>query len=260
VGVEKISMAFTERKKEGRRALIVYLCAGDPNLEATATAVREMAAAGVDIIELGVPFSDPVADGPVIQAASNRALAAGINLEKILVMVKSLRIQVDIPLILMSYYNPLLQYGLASLAGDLNAAGVDGIIVPDLSLEESAPIREELERVNLAVIPLVAPTTPPQRLQKIAATARGFIYCVSLTGVTGAREGLPTGIAAYLARVREATDLPLGIGFGIGAPEQARLLAPLGDGIIVGSAVVQSYHEKGLEAAVRLVGSLRQVL
>ncbi|GEA19391.1 tryptophan synthase subunit alpha [Moorella sp. E306M] len=260
MGVERISATFAAREKEGRKALIVYLCAGDPSLEVTAAAVEKLAAAGVDIIELGVPFSDPVADGPVIQAASTRALARGTNLRKILDLVKDLRSRVSLPLVLMSYYNPLLQYGLAALAADLAAAGVDGLIVPDLPLEESAPLREKLAAVKLAAIPLVAPTTPAERLQQIAATAQGFIYCVSLTGVTGAREGLPPGIAAYLARVREATDLPVGVGFGISHPEQARLLAPLCDGIIVGSAVVQALHKGGVPAAAELVHSLRQAI
>ncbi|CEP69633.1 Aldolase-type TIM barrel [Moorella glycerini] len=260
MGVERIGATFAAREKEGRKALIVYLCAGDPSLEVTAAAVEELAATGVDIIELGVPFSDPVADGPVIQAASTRALAGGTNLRKILDLVKDLRSRVSLPLVLMSYYNPLLQYGLAALAADLAAAGVDGLIVPDLPLEESAPLREKLEAVKLAAIPLVAPTTPAERLQQIAAAAQGFIYCVSLTGVTGARESLPPGIAAYLARVRETTDLPLGVGFGISHPEQARLLAPLCDGIIVGSAVVQALHEGGLSAAVEVVQSLRQAI
>ncbi|QGP93715.1 Tryptophan synthase alpha chain [Neomoorella glycerini] len=260
MGVERIGAAFAAREKEGRKALIVYLCAGDPSLEVTAAAIEKLAAAGVDIIELGVPFSDPVADGPVIQAASTRALARGTNLRKILDLVKDLRSRVSLPLVLMSYYNPLLQYGLAALAADLAAAGVDGLIVPDLPLEESAPLREKLEAVKLAAIPLVAPTTPAERLQQIAAAAQGFIYCVSLTGVTGAREGLPPGIAAYLARVRGATDLPLGIGFGISNPAQARLLAPLCDGIIVGSAVVRALHEGGLPAAVKLVQNLRQAI
>ncbi|WP_406676213.1 tryptophan synthase subunit alpha [Moorella sp. ACPs] len=260
MGVERIAAAFAARKKEGRKALIVYLCAGDPSLEVTAAAVEELAAAGVDIIELGVPFSDPVADGPVIQAASTRALAGGTNLKKILDMVKDLRSRVSLPLVLMSYYNPLLQYGLTALAADLAAAGVDGLIVPDLPLEESAPLREKLAAVKLAAIPLVAPTTPAERLQQIAAAAQGFIYCVSLTGVTGAREGLPPGIAAYLARVRQTTDLPLGVGFGISNAEQARLLAPLCDGIIVGSAVVQALRKGGVPAAAELVHSLRQAI
>lgn len=260
MGIERITAAFAARKKEGRKTLIVYLCAGDPNLEFTGQAVRELAGAGVDIIELGVPFSDPVADGPVIQGASKRALVAGVTLSAILELVKSLRAGLAVPIILMSYYNPLLQYGLERLTADLAAAGVDGLIVPDLPLEESLPLRQNLEPAGLALIPLVAPTTSGERLARIAASACGFIYCVSLTGVTGAREGLPPGIDAYLAGVRAATDLPLGIGFGIGSPDQARLLAPMGDGIIVGSALVDVLHQEGLPAALRLVERLRHAL
>lgn len=214
----------------------------------------------MDLIELGVPFSDPVADGPVIQAASKRALAAGVTLPEILELVKNLRSGLAVPLILMSYYNPLLQYGLERLTADLAAAGVDGLIVPDLPLEENPPLRQTLEPAGLALIPLVAPTTPGERLARIAATARGFIYCVSLTGVTGVREGLPPGIDEYLAGVRAVTDLPLGIGFGIGSPDQARLLAPMGDGIIVGSALVDVLYQEGLPAALRLVERLRHAL
>jgi len=260
MGISRLAAAFAARKKEGRKALIIYLCAGDPSLEATAAAVKEMAAAGADIIEIGVPFSDPLADGPVIQAASSRALASGTTPGKILNLVKDLRSQVSIPLILMSYYNPLLQYGLDRLANDLATAGGDGLIIPDLPLEESAPLREKLKVMELAFVPLVAPTTPRQRLKKITAAASGFIYCVSLTGVTGVRKGLPTGIQDYLVEVRSVTDLPLGIGFGISTPGQARLLFPLCDGIIVGSAIVRALYEKGLTAAVELVQELRQVL
>jgi len=260
MGVDRLAATFTARKKEGRKALIIYLCAGDPSLEATMTAVKELAAAGADIIELGVPFSDPVADGPVIQAASNRALASGTNLRKVVELVQELRAQVTIPLVLMSYYNPLLQYGLTRLAADLATAGGDGLIIPDLSLEESSPLREALGAEGMAAIHLVAPTTPGERLKKIAAAASGFIYCVSLTGVTGIREGLPPGIKEYLLRVRAVTDLPLSIGFGISNPEQARLLAPLCDGIIVGSAFIRTLHEKGLTAAIQLVQNLRQAL
>lgn len=260
MGVRRLRAAFAKRKEEGRRCLIVYLCAGDPSLDITAAAVKELAAAGADIIELGVPFSDPVADGPVIQAASQRALVSGTNLVKILDLVKDLRAQVQVPLVLMSYYNLLLQYGPERLTDDLNAAGGDGLIIPDLPWEESAPIRAELDKKGLAAIPLVAPNTTKERLTKIASAASGFIYCVSLTGVTGAREGLPPGIKEYLESVRAATDLPLAVGFGISTSNQARLLAPLCDGIIVGSAVVRTLHEEGLEAAVRLVQNLRQEL
>lgn len=260
MGFERITSTFTARQGEGRKALIVYLCAGDPSLEVTGKVVQELAAAGVDLIELGVPFSDPVADGPVIQAAGNRALAAGVTLTGVLDLVKELRTGLDIPLVLMSYYNPLLQYGLNSLGAGLAASGVDGLIVPDLPLEESTPLKQALELEDLALIPLVAPTTPRERLARIAAAARGFIYCVSLTGVTGARDGLPPGIKEYMAGVRAVTDQPLGIGFGIGSPEQARLLAPLGDGIIVGSALVDTLYKRGLPGALELVQGLREVL
>ncbi|MGI9862198.1 tryptophan synthase subunit alpha [Moorella naiadis] len=260
MGIERITATFAARRQEGRKTLIVYLCAGDPSLEVTGKAVRELAVAGVDLIELGVPFSDPVADGPVIQAAGNRALAAGVTLAGILDLAKELRTSLELPLVLMSYYNPLLQYGLERVGTDLAAAGVDGLIVPDLPLEESAPLRQAVEPEALALIPLVAPTTPRERLLKIAANARGFIYCVSVTGVTGAREGLPPGIKEYLAAVRAVTEQPLGIGFGIGSPEQARLLAPLVDGIIVGSALVKALHEQGLPGALKLVQGLREAI
>lgn len=260
MGVEKIDAVFTNRKQEGRRALIVYLCAGDPSPEAVATAAEYLAEIGVDIIELGVPFSDPVADGPVIQAASARALANGMNLEKTLLLVQMLRVRLNQPLVLMSYYNPLLQYGLDKLARDLAECGVDGLIVPDLPFEEGGPLREKLKSKKIAAIPLVAPTTTPARLNKITSIGEGFVYCVSLTGVTGARDSLPPGIAAYLERVRKVTDLPLGVGFGISSLDQAVMLAPHCDGIIVGSVVVETIYKKGLAAAVEFVRELRQVI
>lgn len=260
MGADRISSTLSANKEKGRKSLIVFLTAGDPTLEATENAVVKLAAAGVDLIELGVPFSDPVADGPVIQAASQRALAQGTSLRKIISLVSELRQEVTIPIVLMSYYNPLLQYGLEKLAADLEAAGCDGLIVPDLPLEEGTTLRENLQAAQLAYIPLVAPNTPADRLQKITAKASGFVYCVSLTGVTGARTALPPGIKEYLERVRKATNLPLGLGFGISAPEQAKLLAPYCDALIIGSKVVQTLYEKGLEPTIQLVNDLRKVL
>ncbi|MDK2820238.1 MAG: tryptophan synthase alpha chain [Clostridia bacterium] len=258
MGVNRLTKAFSARKTEGRKALIIYLSAGDPSLEMTARAVQELSEAGVDIIELGVPFSDPIADGPVIQAASNRALSSLTNLKKIIELVKELRSKVKIPLVLMSYYNPFLQYGIERLAADLDAAEADGVIIPDLPLEENTFLRESLDKKNIATIPLVAPTTPKERLNKITKTASGFVYCVSLTGVTGAREDLPPGIKEYLERVRDITDIPIAVGFGINGPEQARQLSPLCDGIIVGSAVVRTLHEEGISKTIELVKKLRQ--
>ena len=260
MGVERISTTLHSNKAKRRKSLIVFLTAGDPSLEATKKAVVRLAAIGVDLIELGVPFSDPVADGPVIQAASQRALAQGTSLKKIISLVDQLRREVTIPLVLMSYYNPLLQYGLERLASDLATAGCDGLIVPDLPLEEGSLLRKNLQEVKLAYIPLVAPNTPSERLRRITATASGFVYCVSLAGVTGARATLPAGIKEYLERVRKTTDLPLGLGFGISSPEQAELLAPYCDALIIGSKIVQSLHENGLEAGIQLVRDLHRVI
>lgn len=255
-GEVKILSSF----RQGRKALIIYVCAGDPSLDATYEAVCALARAGADIVELGVPFSDPLADGPVIQAASQRALSQGTTLEQILRLTYDLRKTLDIPLVLMSYYNPLLRYGLDRFAQDLAKAGGDGVIVPDLPYEEAGPLRASLNKEGLALVPLVAPTTPDDRLREIACQASGFIYCVSLTGVTGPREELPPELPGYLARVRRVTSLPLAIGFGISTPEQARLLAPLGDGIVVGSAIVESLARGGIEKATNLVQAMRKAL
>lgn len=260
MGINRIADTFAANKQAGRKSLIVYISAGDPSLKATASLVKQLAAAGADIIELGVPFSDPVADGPVIQAASYRALAAGASLSKIIQMASALRKEIPIPLVLMSYYNPLLQYGLADLAADMDKAGVDGLIVPDLPWEESQPLREALARYQLAGIPLIAPNTPVTRLSRIAGAASGFIYCVSLTGVTGTRQEIAAGIQEYLERVRAVSDLPLGVGFGIGSSEQAQAIAPYCDGVIVGSAVVQTLHEEGEAAVIKLVKGLKQAI
>ncbi|NLO21525.1 MAG: tryptophan synthase subunit alpha [Syntrophomonadaceae bacterium] len=260
MGISRIADTFVANKQAGRKSLIVYISAGDPSLKATASLVKQLSAAGADIIELGVPFSDPVADGPVIQAASYRALAAGASLSKIIQMASALRKETQIPMVLMSYYNPLLRYGLANLAADMDKAGVDGLIVPDLPWEESQPLREALARYQLAGIPLIAPNTPVPRLIRIAASASGFIYCVSLTGVTGIRQNITTGIQEYMERVRAVSDLPIGVGFGIGSPEQASSMAPFCDGIIVGSAVVHTLYEEGEAAVIKLVKRLKQAI
>ncbi|MGI9953519.1 tryptophan synthase subunit alpha [Moorellaceae bacterium AZ2] len=256
MGKERLAGAF----ERGRKALIIYVCAGDPSLKVTAELVPALVDAGADIIELGVPFSDPVADGPVIQAASQRALASGTTLARVLNLTAALRAKITTPLVLMSYYNPILRYGLADFGKDLAAAGGDGAIIPDLPWEEAGPLQQILEKEGLVLIPLVAPTTPEDRLRRIAAGAGGFIYCVSLTGVTGVREELPPGLLAYMERVRRVTSLPLALGFGIGSPGQLKRLAPLGDGFIVGSAVIQALVEGGVARAAALVKSLREAL
>lgn len=255
LGTARICACFKELSARKEKALIPYLCAGDPDFELTSKLVLTLQAAGANLLELGVPFSDPLADGPVIQAASQRALRGGATLARILSLVSSLRSQVRIPLLLMSYFNPLLQFGLPEFVREAKEAGVDGFIVPDLPPEEGEELWALATAAGLCPVPLVAPTTTPDRLAKLARLAPGFIYCVSVTGVTGARESLPPDLATFLTHVREVTSKPLAVGFGISKPEQVQGVAPYVEGVIVGSAfvdlVAQSQKEpSGLQRAV----------
>lgn len=244
----------------GRKVLIAYLLTGDPSLKASCDAALYLSEAGADLIELGVPFSDPVADGPIIQKASQRALAQATTLAKILEIIPGLKEKLGKPLILMSYFNPIYRYGLERFVVDLKSAGGDGLIACDLPFEESEEMRTLLQDEGLAYIPLVAPTTPDQRLKNIADHGSGFIYCISRTGVTGPREDLPSETEDYLRRVRQATNLPLVVGFGVNRPEQAKKLGPLADGVVVGSAIVERVSRGEVAAAVGLVESLRKSL
>jgi len=219
--------------------LSVYVAVGDGGLDFSYELVRTLCRAGADVIELGVPFSDPMADGPVIQAACQRSLAAGTSLKDVLGLAAELRRQVENPLVLMGYYNPFYAFGLKNLAETAAAAGIDALIVPDLPPEESGPLLQELDRRQLGFVPLVAPTTTPKRLPKLIASAKGFVYCVSVTGVTGTRRELSGELPAFLGRVRQATKEPLLVGFGVSTPEQAKELKGLADGVVVGSAVVE---------------------
>ncbi|MCD6293289.1 MAG: tryptophan synthase subunit alpha [Deltaproteobacteria bacterium] len=247
--MRRLNQTFAKLKKQGRKALITFITAGDPNLDATSELVETLAQAGADIIELGVPFSDPLADGPTIQAASLRALEQGTTLKKIIARVKEIRQRTEIPLVLMTYYNPIYRYGLEKLVNDAAAAGVDGLIVPDLPLEESAKLRR-LAAEKIAVIPLAAPTTPDARLAEIVAAGRGFLYYVTVTGITGTRSSLPEALSQSLDRVKKiAGELPLAAGFGISTPEQARRVGAHADAIIVGSALVEIVAQNGASAA-----------
>ncbi|HAA89726.1 MAG: Tryptophan synthase alpha chain [Thermoanaerobacterales bacterium 50_218] len=254
MGVERIVAAF----KKPQKILAVYVCAGDPDLETTSHLIPALSAAGADIIEIGVPFSDPIADGPTIQAASQRALSSGTNMRKVLELLEEVRSRDEnLPLLLMTYYNPVFRYGIEEFAAQLQEKGGDGLIVPDLPVEEAAPLRSALHERGLTLIPLVAPTTPEVRLRTILEKAQGFVYCVSLTGVTGARSRLPDYLRDYLQMVRKTTDLPLLVGFGVSTPDQAAQLAPLADGVVVGSALIEAFRRSGLDGAVRLVQGLR---
>lgn len=240
----RIEERFTALKKEGRKAFVAYLTAGDPDLETTVQLIPALGTAGVDIIEVGVPFSDPTADGPVIQAASERALKRGANLEKILAMIAALRRTSEMPILLFGYYNPILSYGPERFAADAAVSGVDGLLVVDLPPEEADELRQYTDPAGLAFITLVAPTTPAERTGKILRRATGFVYYISVTGVTGTAVPKPDDVRRDLKRLKKMTALPVAIGFGISTPAQAATFAPLADGIVVGSALVRLIGEK----------------
>ncbi|MDP3229187.1 MAG: tryptophan synthase subunit alpha [Acidovorax sp.] len=237
--MNRIDAVFRKLKQRGEKALIPFITAGDPDLETTQALALEMAAKGADLLELGVPFSDPLADGPTIQAASTRALKCGVHLPDVLELAGKLRLKTDIPLILMGYYNPILQYGLERTAKAAARLGVDGFIIPDLPLEEAGPWRRAALKERLAPILLAAPTSGAARIKTMGRLTRGFLYYVSVTGITGARTELPPDLVAALKEVRSLVKCPLAVGFGISSPEQVKWLAPYVDGVVVGSAIVQ---------------------
>lgn len=237
--MKRIAAMFRQLAKRGETALIPYVTAGDPDLETTHALVLEMARRGADLIELGIPFSDPLADGPTIQAACVRALQHGVHLEDLLTLTSRLRRESAVPLVLMGYYNPILQYGLERLARDAVQVGVNGFIIPDLPGEEARAWRAAALKEGLAPIFLAAPTSGPERIRTIGKLTRGFLYYVSLTGITGARQALPPDLVEALKEVRTLVTCPVAVGFGISTPEQVRQLAPWVDGVVVGSAIVQ---------------------
>ena len=253
--MSRIARAFAGLRRRGERALIPYFTAGDPSLEVTRALLLEAARQGADLIELGIPFSDPLADGPVIQRASQRALAAGVTLPRVLELVREVRGELDLPLVFLTYYNPVLAFGLKAFARTAVEVGVDGVSVADLPPEEAEPLATEARASGLDLIHLVAPTSPPERMRLIARRSRGFIYAVSLTGVTGARAELSPDLAQYLRDLRAVTRKPICVGFGISSPEQVAALAEYADGIIVGSAIVRLIEEhRGSERLVDEVG------
>jgi len=239
----RIGERFAKRRAEGRPAFVAFLTAGDPSLDRTVEAAVELDRAGADVLELGVPFSDPLADGPVIQRASERALARGVTLSGVLDAVRRIRARCDLPLLLFSYYNPLLQYGLPRLAREARAAGVDGVLVTDLPPEEAGEWIAAARGSGLDTVFLASPTSPPERLKRVAEASRGFVYAVSRTGVTGERQALSRDARPLVERLRALTDVPVALGFGLSTPEQVREAAAVADGVVVGSALVRFLEE-----------------
>lgn len=236
----RIERRFAALRAEGRAGFVTYISAGDPDFDTSLGIVRGLPAAGADVIELGVPFTDPAADGPAVQAAGLRALKAGMTLKRTLELVRAFReTDAETPIILMGYYNPIHNHGAEQFARDAADAGVDGLITVDLPPEEEDELRIPAEAAGLRVIRLIAPTTPEGRLPHVLRHAGGFIYYVSITGITGTREADAEAVGQAMQRLKAATDLPVAVGFGINTPEQAAAVARVADGAVVGSAIVR---------------------
>lgn len=253
----RIDRKFAELHKKGECGFIAYITAGDPDLAGTEEIIMSLVSTGVDFIELGVPFSDPMADGRANQDAAFRALQSGTTLDGVLECVKRVRKKTDIPLILYSYVNPLKAPGFEQVMGRSKSAGIDGVILVDLSLEESAPYKEILDRHQLSNIMLVTPTTPPKRIARIAANCTGFVYCVSRAGVTGQQKKVASGAAELILQTKKITRLPVALGFGISEPRHAREMAKYADAIVVGSAVVDHFHNETHNAQGRAKAAAR---
>jgi len=241
--VTRIGRRFASLAREGGKAFIAFVTVGDPSLERTIEVALGLEGAGVDILELGVPFSDPLADGPVIQRASDRALKQGTRLASVRDAVRRIRARSELPLLLFSYLNPLLRYGLERLATEAAAAGVDGVLVTDLPPEEGGEWIACARRAGIDTVFLAAPTSPEARLKRVADCSRGFVYAVSRTGVTGERDTLSGEAAGLVGRIKALTGTPVALGFGLSTPEQVRAAADVADGVVVGSAIVRFLEE-----------------
>lgn len=236
--MKRLEGAFRAAKKNGRAAFIPYITAGDPDLEATVELVRALARSGADVVELGVPFSDPMADGPTNQRAAERALASGTTLAGVLAAVEAIRRDLEIPIVLFTYANPVVRYGTERFAEDASAAGIDGVLFTDVPAEEMVPFEEKLGATGLDLVMLVTPTSDRRRMKAAARFGGGFLYLVSRTGVTGARQDLDNELASNIRAARKASKLPVAVGFGISSPDQVAQIAALADGVVVGSAIV----------------------
>ena len=240
--MSRIDLTFKRLRKKGRSALIPFVVAGDPDLETTESLVLKMKESGADLVELGIPFSDPIADGPTIQAASQRAFKKGVSIEGILSLTKRLK-GVDLPVILMTYLDPILQYGLGAFAIDCKESRVDGVIIPDLPPEEAMSWIDQARRMDLDTIFLVNPTSSIERIRLVNRCSRGFIYHASFRGLTGIKEKLPDDLELSVKRVKENSEKPVAVGFGISTPDQANGVSGFCDGVIVGSAIVKIIEE-----------------
>jgi tryptophan synthase alpha chain len=260
----RIGERFASLRARGERALVPFLTAGDPDLAATESLVLAVTRAGADLVEIGIPFSDPLGDGPVVQRANERALRSGTSLRRVLELVGKLRPRVEVPLVLMGYTNPILAMGEEAFAEAAGAVGVDGVIVVDLPPEEGETLLGALEKAGVDPVLLAAPTTEPPRLALLAERTRGFLYYISLTGVTGARSQLERGIEESVRRIRATSSVPVCVGFGVSTPEHARALGSFADGVVVGSALIEVIQRAGPgaaeEAAARFVAELKAPL
>ncbi len=262
---DRIASMFAAARERGEAALVTYLMAGDPDLATAKAAALACADGGADLIEIGMPFSDPIADGPTIQRAAERALAGGTNIASALALAAHVRARSPVRLALMGYLNPVLSYGLARFFADAARAGVDAVILPDLPPEEAGDLRRAADAAGVRTVFLLAPTSTEARRRAAADAASGFLYFVSVTGVTGARRALPQDLAARVAEVRAASPVPVVVGFGVSTPAQAQEVARLADGVVVGSAIVARLAEKGSRAARaervrRFVRSLKRAM
>jgi tryptophan synthase alpha chain len=240
--MSRIDRTFQELKKRDQAALIPFVMTGDPDLDVTESLIREMVRCGANIIELGLPFSDPFLDGPTLQAASQRALQKGVGMKEVFHVAKRLR-ETDIPLVIMTYFNPVSRYGLKTFVRECRESDISGVIVPDLPPEETAVWVKEARSADLDTIFLTVPNSPPERIRLVSRLSRGFIYHVSVRGVSGVRKELPDGLKRDVLRVKEHSNRPVAVGFGISTPEQAKEVSRFADGVIVGSAIVKIIEE-----------------
>ncbi|MFL0196501.1 tryptophan synthase subunit alpha [Clostridium sp. WILCCON 0269] len=252
--MNRIDLKFKELKMQGEKALIPFVTAGDPSLEATVDIVLEMDRRGADVVEIGIPYSDPLADGPIIQGSSQRAIEKGAKIKNIMEVVKKIRDKSNVPLVYLVYYSSIFKYGLEKFISEASTSGIDGIIIPDLPIEERGDIIDIAGKYGVYLIPLVAPTSQ-KRIKEIAGGGSGFVYCVSKNGVTGVGEQIKTNIEEYMELVGNYTELPKAIGFGITGPDMAREFKPYCDGIIIGSAIIDIIYKcKDEKEAVNKVG------